>query len=397
MKRLLPCLAALIVSAAAGDLEGERVWTGANGKTLRGTYVRTLEDGAKVEIRMSTGKLQVIALENLSGGDRQLVEKENRGGMGGLLRDLTKKGGAGLREKVDELTGGEADALAEEISERVEKEVDRAKEFLGGKDPEDEPRRTGTGPFARFKAEPHVDRKGIPVINQGEFGNKASDCVPSAFCNFLLWWDEIGYLEIPKRGDFEDKAEWIHSRIARYCGTRNTAGTSVDEAREGFAKYFEKDIGDLAAHRCFRDHDLRPENLARYTTGTDATMLEVTIRRPPGRDSGHWVALVEAWPDGTLVFNTWGMRFEGRMKPLEKSSETVTVGRQLVPATTYEIEIINPDDLPDAYKNQETRFILDPRNWDGVVVVRPYRYREEGKPAALPGDPTLPKLEPEAP
>ena len=58
------------------------------------------------------------------------------------------------------------------------------------------------------------------------YGQKASDCVPSSFCNFLLWWDQQGLLPIGKRGDFDDKAEWIHTRMARFCRTSNNGGTS---------------------------------------------------------------------------------------------------------------------------------------------------------------------------
>ncbi len=125
------------------------------------------------------------------------------------------------------------------------------------------------------------------MVNQSDFGQKASDCVPSPFCNFLLWWDQEKMLEIPKRGDFEKKAEWVHTKLARYCGTRNTAGTSVVEAKFGLMEYFRDELGDLATLRCHTDFDLRPENLARYTVGANATMLEMTTIRANGSESGE--------------------------------------------------------------------------------------------------------------
>jgi hypothetical protein len=327
---LLVALASTI--ASADEITAERVWSNPKGETFRGTWVRTLDGGKQVEVRNPNGKLFVVALADLSEADRQLVT-------------------AYLKEQSQD------DAAA-------------------------------------FKSFPALNRENLPVIGQEDFGNKASDCVPSSFCNFLLWWDQAGVLEIPKRGDFENKAEWVHSRIARYCVTRNNSGTYVDDATKGFREYFEKDLPDLATLKIRIDYDLRPENLARYTVGENATMLQMTIREAPRHDSGHWVALVSASADGTLVFHTWGARFEGKLEVLEKKPElirlgTVDSGMQTVPATSYEIKIRNTADLPEWFRNGDRKFILDPVQWDSIYVLKPFVYGEKGKPAKPPSDPLL--------
>ncbi len=240
---------------------------------------------------------------------------------------------------------------------------------------------------AAFKITPVLDRTKLPIINQGDLGQKSSDCVPSSFCNFLLWWDQENMLEIPKRGDFEAKAEWVHTKLAKYCGTRNTAGTSAAEASAGFVKYFKEEIGDLATLKFMEDHNLSPANLARYTIGSDATMLEMTTVKANGSENGHWVALISIEPDGRVIFNTWGARFEGVIKPLKESDKMIVINGQRVPSTTYEIHLSNRGMLPDWVNDGEIRFLLDPEKRDGVFVLRPYLFAEKGKKSPPPADP----------
>ena len=329
--RILPSIAAsllvalLPVASVASELTTERIWRSPDGKTLRGTWVRTINDSKQIEVLTSAGKSVIIAVSNLSEADRQLV------------------------------TPGQTPK--EETTAVLEKPAG----------------------LTAFREIPALDRDKLPVISQEDFGNKASDCVPSSFCNFLLWWDQVGVLEIPKRGDFDAKAEWVHSRMARYCVTRNNSGTYVDDATKGFKEYFEKDLADFATLKIRIDYDLRPENLARYTVGGNATMLQVTIRETPRHDSGHWVALVSASADGTVVFHTWGARFEGKIEVLEKKPGILRLGTHEVPATSYEIKIRNTGDLPEWFRNGDRKFILDPAQWDSIYVLKPFVYKEKGQ------------------
>lgn len=211
--------------------------------------------------------------------------------------------------------------------------------------------------------------------------------MPSSFCNFLLWWDQEGILPIPKRGDFEDKAEWVHTRLGRYCGTRNTSGTGISEALEGITEYFRKDAGELATFRFKVDYDVRPANLARYARGETATMLNLTTRRKNGHDGGHWVALMTAEENGQVVIHTWGARFEGMVKVLEEDPATIMLDGQKIPKTSYEIEFTNRDSLPEWVKNAEMRFLLLPERSDSIIAIKPYAFANAGVLSAPPADP----------
>ena len=422
--RTAATLLALLLSLTAtshGEFES-RLWTGKNGKTIKGRLMYPNEGDSTVQILTVSGKSYLIQYDNLSDADqayvkemilRQKKEKEaakNQEESTGVKaaepnphefpsREWAPRGlppvvGRYLQTSIDgrwiQIRGTDNREQKLEIQRLSEADQTWLKNILPRRiAASDAQRRTGEGPFAGFKPLPEFDRLRIPVINQGDFGSKASDCVPSSFCNFLLWWDREGYLRIPKRGDFEDKADWVHTRVARYCGTRNNSGTYTDDATEGFRKYFTKDIEDLATLQVRIDHDIRPENLARYTVGDQATMLAVTIRQRPSHDSGHWVALVDAKPDGSIVFNTWGTQFRGRIKVLEESEEVIRREGQTIPKTTYTIEITNRDDLPEWFISSERELILNPENWDYIYVVRPYVYAEEGKPVPAPSDPMM--------
>lgn len=325
-------MAVTLTIGMADELHSERVWRGTNGSSLRGTFIRSNPRDGRIEILTAGGKVVSIQTGNLSEADRSLVTAPN------------------------------ASVAAA-----------------------DKP-----GDLSDFKSIPVTDRDRLPVISQEDYGNKASDCVPSSFCNFLLWWDQTGILEIPKRGDFEAKAEWIHSRLSRYCVTRNNSGTGVENALEGFKKYFEEDLAGLATMKTKVDYDLRPQNLARYVSGENATMLDLTIREAPRHDSGHWVALVSASPDGEIVFHTWGARFTGRIEVLEtKPSRVVHLGNIIVPDITYQIRISNPNDLPEWFRSGNRQLILDPANWNSIVVLKPYIYAQKGGLAKAPAEPLL--------
>lgn len=319
-----------LAAAVHGEnLHHERVWRSAGGKVLLATFVRTTHNASRVELFTRDGKLVSIDIMNLSEADRLLVTNP--------------------RAEV----GGSPD------------------------------------PAAAFKPLPVPDRGSLPVISQEDFGSKASDCVPSSFCNFLLWWDQQGILNIPKRGDFHDKADWVHTRVARYCVTRNNRGTYAGDAVEGFREYFERELGDVATMKVRIDHDITPANLARYTVGWNATMLGMTIRHGPRHDSGHWVALASAAADGTIVFHTWGARFEGRMEAIVAKPGKGPAPDPAASRTSYRIRIINTADLPEWFRSSEMEMIIDPAQWDCICVVKPFVYAVEGKRAPAPPDPLL--------
>jgi len=325
----------IIQSAPAQDLSKPRVWTGKNGHSFHGVFLTIDKVTKKYRFFETRGKkILKIDPSNISKKDLDFISQQ--------LAALEKKS-------------------------------------------------TDKGNPNAFLADEPMDRLKMPVINQSDYGNKASDCVPSSFCNFLLWWDQIGYLPIDRKGDFNDKAEWVHSRTSRYFKTRNNSGTSDRNTREGIKKYFETHLGELATHRVSTIVDCSPTSLAKYTHGSRATFLEVTTLYRGREEGSHWVALVDAKPNGELLMHTWGVALRGKLKLVEANVESTVFieGRHKnIKANHYKIEFTNPpSDLPEWMVNNEVTFEINPKNSDFLTVLFPYRYAIKGKPSPPPTDP----------
>lgn len=340
---LVRLLLFLALSASLfAEVWNERIWTGKNGKIFRGVYYRPVEDGKYLFYLMKGTPIKVDPA-NLIESDRKLIEDHER--------------------KVAEQ---KKSALARENAE------------------------PGTSP-SDFKPEPIVDRSTIPIIDQGKYGNKASDCVPSSFCNFLLWWDQQEYIAIDKRGDFDRKAEWIHTRVGRYFKTRNNSGTSLEDAQKGFTKYFQRDLTETATFKYMVVRDCSPKNLARFTKGTLATMLRVTIFYGDKAEGGHWVALTKASENGEIQFNTWGKAMKGKLVEVPGKTEQPRPQGQPneIALKRYKIEITDQASLTANMITYDIRFEIIPANYDFLNIVAPYRYKEGSPKPAPPADPRL--------
>lgn len=249
---------------------------------------------------------------------------------------------------------------------------------------------------APFRPATSPDRAKVPLLNQGDFGTLTNNCVPNAFAAFLLWWDQQGVLEVPHRGDLHAKAVWLHQRLTEYCDTTESAGTSTRDAQRGLRTYFQHHLGDVAALHVGIDFDCSPANLARYPVGLAACLLNVTVYYGDIRQGGHYVALIGAKPDGTLSFRTWGLDLRGKLRALDDHPESVAHGPRDVPATRREIDFINASSLPAWFRQLRVRFVVDPAEWNGLIVAVPYVYRKYPDRAPAPPDPLFDGL-PETP
>ena len=249
---------------------------------------------------------------------------------------------------------------------------------------------------APFRPAPSPDRTKLPLLNQRDFGTLTNNCVPNAFAAFLLWWDQQGVLEVPHHGDFNAKAVWLHQRLTEYCGTTESAGTSSRDALRGLRTYFQRHLGDVAALHVGTDFDCSPANLARYPVGLTACLLNVTVYYGDTRQGGHFVALIGAKPDGTLSFRTWGLDLQGKLRVLDERAEPLAHGPRDVPATRREIDFINASRLPAWFQQLHVRFVIDPAEWNGLIIAVPYVYQKSPGSAPAPPDPLFDGL-PEAP
>ena len=240
---------------------------------------------------------------------------------------------------------------------------------------------------APFRAAPSPDRAKVPLLNQADFGTLTNNCVPNAFAAFLLWWDQQGVLEVPHHGDLHAKATWLHQRLTEYCDTTETEGTSTRGAQRGLRTYFQRHLGDVAALQVGTDFDCSAANLARYPVGLAACLLNVTVYYGGARQGRHFVALIGAKPDGTLSFRSWGLDLQGKLRVLEQRPEPVVNGPRDVPATRREIDFFNASRLPAWFRQLHVRFVVDPAEWNGIIVAVPYVYQKIPGSAPAPPDP----------
>ncbi|MCX6873095.1 MAG: hypothetical protein NTW21_04715 [Verrucomicrobia bacterium] len=247
---------------------------------------------------------------------------------------------------------------------------------------------------APFRPASSPERTKLPLLNQEEFGVLANDCVPNAFAAFLLWWDQQGVLAVPHRGDARSKADWLHQRLSEYCATTEAAGTSTSDARRGLSTYFQRHLAGTAALRIGSDYDCTPANLARYPVGLAACLLNLTVYHGNTKQGGHFVALLNAKPDGTLGFRTWGLDFQGKLRVLPPPPATPDRGPRQAPAITREIDITNAARLPTWFRQLRIRFVLDPAEWNGLTVAVPYIYQKQPGSAPAPPDPLFDGLAP---
>lgn len=249
---------------------------------------------------------------------------------------------------------------------------------------------------APFRPPPSPDRAKLPLLNQSDFGTLTNNCVPNAFAAFLLWWDQQGVLEVPHHGDLHAKAAWLHQRLTEYCDTTEAAGTSTRDAQRGLRTYFQRHLGAVAALRVGTDFDCSPANLARYPVGLAACLLNVTVYYGDARQGGHFVALIGAKPDGTLSFRTWGLDLQGKLRVLDEHPDPSAHGPRDVPATRREIDFSHTARLPAGFRQLHVRFIIDPAEWNGLIIAVPYVYQKRPGTAPAPPDPLFDGL-PEAP
>ncbi len=220
----------------------------------------------------------------------------------------------------------------------------------------------------------NLDRSKIPSLDQGKYGNKASDCVPNSYAMFLMWWDQFSNLQIPRGRDFDDKAEWIHKELARAFVTRNNSGTSYAKAQEGMRQYFERRHEGVALFKDYREYDIRPTTLAKYTVDSALTVLSLSIYYGDDYDGGHAVSVLRVDENGAIDFNTWGQKFSGQIVSIGPlaNNEYPPSGAPNVPRERFEIKLSPLNNIPQWMKDREVRFILDPMRWDSLLVMIPY-------------------------
>jgi len=313
---LLICLAGISLAQDTA----ERVWTGSNGKSFRGRFHKLSEDGQKAEFLSSDGKLLAVALGNLIPADRERL--------------------------LNPVKPSVAPAAA--------------------------------GSSTDFKPAASPDRSMTPLLDPKSFGGSTDESLVDAVWISMLWWDRTGVLEVPKKGEFESKAEWLHKKLTRAMDTGNDS-MSADDAKTGVAKYFSEELKELADCRAsVKTLDFSATRLAGMLQGSNAVVMRMSMQYANGRDYAVSAVLVSMSPEGKFVIHLFGKRFAGRIKPMEGSKPGPPGS---VPS---EYVLDQPEDLPDYYAKNEARFFMGEKSWNATLVLKPYVYLTPGKPAPLP-------------
>jgi hypothetical protein len=232
-----------------------------------------------------------------------------------------------------------------------------------------------------------IDRRAIKALAQGDYGNKASDCYPNAAAVFLNWWADENWVPLPfDIKSTERRIEKIHTRLSRDAGTRNNSGTGTD-ALIGALKGWSTDLH--ARGREFTvlvDYNITPPRLAEHVSGenaVNATILVLSL----GKKNGHAVALIDATPDGRIVFDTWGYRFYAQLvlRTNQRKSKTKAAnglpaldviqreGHQLIRHQVWDIQLdetITERDAVRAFK-RNGEWSLNSDRWDNVTIIQP--------------------------
>ncbi len=301
----------------------ERIWTGTNGATFRGTYSRTLDLGAKIEFLTATGKVVRVAIENLSKKDQEVI----------LAFEKTLRGKP------------EKEAVTEDD----------------------------------FKKLPTADRILIPERHPEDFGGTDDEAIVDSLWVSLLWWNACDVMPVPKSGDFERKAEWLHKELTRYVSRGGRSSASLEKAKEGVEEYFKKRLEDTGACKVtVIQKGLDPENLSGLATGNDIVILKTSMTYASGNTYSICASLESVGKNGSFALHFFGKRFTGNMVVTDKTANQPPHRR------SYELVLNDKDKLPQYYKDQQPRFYLSPGSWQGLLVMKPYVYKEEGKPVPLP-------------
>lgn len=327
---VLAPLAAILVGVATAQNAAERVWTGVNGKTFRGSFHQLTADRQKAEFLSTNGKLLTVTLDNLIPADREWI--------------------------------------------------------LNPVKPPAEP--AAAGDSGKFKPDALPSRQLTPSLDPKSFGCPTDKSLVDALWISLLWWDQTGVLEVPKKGDLESKAEWLHKKLTRTV-VNGGDNVTAEDAKQGVEEYFSEELEKVAACRInIEPRDFSAVRLAGSLQGSQAVVMRMSMQYSNGGDFAVSSVLESMTEDGKFVIHVFGRRYSGSLKPIETGkSEGKAVAKTGPPGSVpSEYVLDRRQDLPDYYAQNEARFFMGLKTWNATVVLKPYVYLTPGKPVPLPAD-----------
>jgi hypothetical protein len=292
-----------------------RLWTGVNGKTISGSLCQLTPDREKVEILLADGKTVTIALSNLISADREIA-----------------------------LSGGQSSATAEGL----------------------------------FKPITPPNRKLMMALDPEKSGFESNSAMIDAIWLSFLWWDQAGVLEIPKKGDFEAKAEWLYKKLVRYT-LNGEDNLSAEETKKGVEAYFKAEYDKVAACQIrFEKKDFTALRLSELAQGANVVLLRMSMEYADKNVFTMAAALESMSEDGSFVLHLMGKRLTGKLRRTEFNP------REPRKPVASELVLDQPGELPDFYRAQSPRFYVGQSSWNAAIVLKPYVYLTPGKVVPLP-------------
>lgn len=324
---------ALLVSTSlcgfvfAGQPVSEKTWTGVNGKSFRGTFVRLSEDKSTVEIATPQGKILKVAFTNLIKMDQEYV--------------LDPSGKAAPDKETT------------------------AREARG------------------FKQLPAPDRALYLPLKPKDYQVEEEEAMVDALWVSLLWWDLTSQVSVPKSGDLDAKARWLHKQLVRKVAQPGRDVASLEEGAAGIIAYFNEELKETATCKTetIAIKELTPARVSEQCTGANVVILKMTMTYSNNRDFSTCLALESMDASGKFTAIAFGKRLPGRMVEANGSGKD---GKKI-----YNIQWDNPDTLPEHYLKNGAQFHMGPSSWNGALVLKPFIYQLPGEETAIPDPGTV--------
>ncbi|WP_018969304.1 hypothetical protein [Rubritalea marina] len=211
-----------------------------------------------------------------------------------------------------------------------------------------------------------ADRSFIQNLNQQDYGNSWTDCVPNSLINSLKWWDNRKLLPFKKKRDYEDQVDWMHSELAMLSSTGMNSGTRLSKLAHGTARFFQKNLTRPFLFPFFEIKDITPGKLCFYTQNNTAACLTLSVYYAGNYKAEHCVTLVSADLDGRIKFNTWGHKFSGKLIPIPGKPHS------------YTIELFNQNELPNHFLSYDMSFAIQHSRRGSLNICLPYKRLQVG-------------------
>jgi hypothetical protein len=178
---------------------------------------------------------------------------------------------------------------------------------------------------------------------------KTTHLTARAAAPFLLWWNEVGAVELDPPGTAkspERLAEWVVEtldRTQKQSGGNDSFWKTLPDALTEFSKRQWKEKFMI---RCLHDWSLTPVTMARYAKGAHGCLIVVELKDGPVLKGRYAVPLLEVGEDGTATLIHKEHVITGKWKEWPKPAPKPGAPANSTVLPPLEFEISNLNALP---------------------------------------------------